>query len=153
MRKRPRVNCPSPTFIGHPCHESRSAGEMLCDSELLTYGRGVSLGGKRRRGDRGLWSAISRVATSFDRSRRRSRDRRWEEATQSETACRLGMDWHAGKGLNEVAGEGLDGVLNMRLRMGLNSGRLGMRMLNGGRLSRMMRLGWRRGAFMSGAGG
>jgi len=63
------------------------------------------------------------------------------------------MDWHAGKGLDEGAGEGLDGVLNMRLRIGLNSGRLGMRMVNGGRLSRTMRLGWRRGAFMSGVGG
>lgn len=148
QRKRPE---PELSNESHD-HQSSSEKEMLCESELLTYGRGSSLGGKRIRRVLGVWSAISLAATSFERCCRESRARRWEAATQSDTACRLGMELSAGEDI-DLAGEAdWEGELNTRRRMGLSCGKLGMRMVNGGRFSRTRRLGWK-GDFIPIVGG
>jgi len=78
----------------------------------------------------GLLSARIFAATTFERCSRVSRCRR-EEATQSDTACKLGMEGHAG--FTEERGVANDEELNIRLRIGLRGATFGTRIESGGR--------------------
>lgn len=113
---------------------------MHWDNELLTYGRGCPLAGKRRPMGLGAFNASIRAATNFDLCSRESRCRRCADAIQSETACRLGIVVHTG--VMEGLGYEERGVLKTLRRSGWRGAILGILIVKAGRASRESRPGW-----------